>query len=101
MAVVVMDRDDLMQMFSDFREQITQEIRESLPGSVQGVDGYWNKKDTAKFLSIAETTLDQWRRKEGYNFPKPRQTGRGHVLFKKSEVIDWVEKQKVGRNEVA
>ena len=101
-AVLVIERDDLLQMFEDFREQITKDIKSSL-GSKRDErdDGYMTRKQTAKFLGIAESTLQAWRRDKRYDFPKPRLLTGGRILFKRAEIVEWAESRKAESDEVA
>ena len=96
MGVVVMEREDMLQMLSDFREQIIRDIKDSLAKQGERDDGYMTRSQAAKFLGVAEATLDSWRRDKRYNFPKPRLLTGGRILFKKSEIVEWIEKRKEG-----
>ena len=101
MGVELADRNDILQMLEDFREQIVRDIRESLSKKDERDDGYMTRSQTAKFLGIAESTLQAWRRDKRYGFPKPRLLTGGRILFKRAEIIEWAESRKAKDGEIA
>ena len=55
---------------------------------------YITQAEAAKILGIKLPTIKKWRKKHK-DFPKPYITSGTDVRFKKSEIIEWMEKRRV------
>lgn len=57
------------------------------------LDGYMNIGETASYLGISASTLQKWMKTEDSTLPKPKRLGPKTILFKKSEIDDWIGKE--------
>ena len=56
-------------------------------------EGYLKQENVAKLLDLKPQTLKIWQHKYK-DFPKPFRISANLVLYKKKEILDWIEKKR-------
>ena len=69
------------------------EIKEELQGVIEPESPYVKSKDAWKYLNVSETHFYTSVVKQP-DFPKPIRLGKKLVLYKKSELDEWMERRR-------
>lgn len=54
---------------------------------------YLTMAQVAEMVGHSERSVRRWMKDASVSFPAPRKFGKRKLLFKKSDVLDWIERQ--------